>query len=139
MYRFSMNERIFSSYLICNILFPNLQKLSSFVVEFIAPIHKKIDSQTASTCCPPVVPTALNTSSECIHASQTYSVVFHSVRWNKTPSKDVLGHYDILYDEELAQSDLLQQEALKTKMAPGALPSKFGSRIDRKPPIPTWK
>ena len=24
------------------------------------------------------------------------------VRWNKTPSKECYGHYDLLYDEELA-------------------------------------
>lgn len=36
-------------------------------------------------------------------------------KWSKIPERENLGQYDVLYDEELAQSDLLSQDA-RTKL-----------------------
>lgn len=33
------------------------------------------------------------------------------VRWNKIPSKDALGNFEVLYDEELASQDSLERDS----------------------------
>lgn len=37
-----------------------------------------------------------------------FSVVYFSVRWNKIPSADALGNFDLLIDEELAAQEEAQ-------------------------------
>ncbi|XP_030845156.1 probable tubulin polyglutamylase TTLL1 [Strongylocentrotus purpuratus] len=58
------------------------------------------------------------------------------VRWNKIPPKECYGHYDLLYDEELAQLDLSEREV---RGRPGAS-TLFGARgRDSKSRTTTWK
>lgn len=60
------------------------------------------------------------------------------VRWNKTPAKENFGNFDLLYDEDLAQSDLLVHDArgkLGLAVAGGPRAIKDGTR---KTPA-TWK
>ncbi|XP_071485275.1 polyglutamylase complex subunit TTLL1-like [Diadema setosum] len=58
------------------------------------------------------------------------------VRWNKIPPKEAYGYYDLLYDEDLAQSDLMDREV---KGRPGAS-TLFGGRArDTKSRTTTWK
>lgn len=42
------------------------------------------------------------------------------VKWNKVPKKETYGSFDLLYDEDLAQSDLLAQDA-RTKLGMGPM------------------
>ncbi|XP_071954889.1 polyglutamylase complex subunit TTLL1-like [Antedon mediterranea] len=55
------------------------------------------------------------------------------MRWNKVPPKDVYGNYELLYDEELAQSDVLDREARSRLGMTGIGGQKFKSRST------TWK
>ncbi|KAK2143837.1 hypothetical protein LSH36_808g00026 [Paralvinella palmiformis] len=57
------------------------------------------------------------------------------VRWNKIPNKDVFGDFDLLYDEELAQSDLLIQDG-RFRLGTG-IPGSRGR--DLRKPQATWK
>ncbi|XP_041472097.1 probable tubulin polyglutamylase TTLL1 [Lytechinus variegatus] len=58
------------------------------------------------------------------------------VRWNKIPPKECYGHYDLLYDEDLAQLDLTEREV---KGRPG-VSTLFGARgRDSKSRTTTWK
>lgn len=60
------------------------------------------------------------------------------VRWNKTVSKDVLGNFYVLYDEEQAQSDPITLDP-KNKLGPGAIGMR-GVREQKGRPSPaTWK
>ncbi|KXJ10393.1 probable tubulin polyglutamylase TTLL1 [Exaiptasia diaphana] len=56
------------------------------------------------------------------------------VRWNKLPSKEALGSYDILYDEELAQQDVVDRD-LKSRTGQGGV----GRGSKDKPKPTTWK
>ena len=96
--------------------------------------------------------------------SHSYLYPDFSVRWNKTPSKEALGHYDVLwvlgtcaylhtvdlspnnrwwllgipsrYDEELASQDVLDRDAAKSRT--GQTGTGRNSR-DSKPKQATWK
>lgn len=57
------------------------------------------------------------------------------VRWNKVPAKENYGQFDLLYDEDLAQSDLLSQET-RGRMGASAMASRTR---DGKKPHATWK
>ncbi|XP_013378638.1 probable tubulin polyglutamylase TTLL1 [Lingula anatina] len=59
------------------------------------------------------------------------------VRWNKTPSKEAMGNFDLLYDEELAQSDLLNQDARSKLGMTG--PGLRGARDPKLQSKATWK
>ncbi|XP_071809218.1 polyglutamylase complex subunit TTLL1-like [Asterias amurensis] len=57
-------------------------------------------------------------------------------RWNKIPPKECYGNYELLYDEELAQSDGMERDS-KSRLA-GSLG--FGVRRDTKTKgMATWK
>ncbi|XP_048579251.1 polyglutamylase complex subunit TTLL1 isoform X2 [Nematostella vectensis] len=56
------------------------------------------------------------------------------VRWSKLPSKDALGSYDILYDEELAQQDAVDRD-LKSRTGQGS----GRNTKDTKTKPATWK
>ncbi|KAJ8298806.1 hypothetical protein KUTeg_022866 [Tegillarca granosa] len=59
------------------------------------------------------------------------------VRWNKVPSKDALGNFDLLYDEDLAQQDQLTLDP-RNKLGPGI--GLRGPRDMKGRPSPaTWK
>lgn len=59
------------------------------------------------------------------------------VKWNKIPSKEHYGNFDLLYDEELAQSDLLNlPDTTKTRSGTGM--TGFRGK-DGKRPAATWK
>lgn len=63
-----------------------------------------------------------------------------SVKWNKVVAKENLGHFDLLYDEELAQSDLLQQVDSRGRIGTGgALGSTNRGKLDQRKPVATWK
>ncbi|XP_050410433.1 polyglutamylase complex subunit TTLL1 [Patella vulgata] len=57
------------------------------------------------------------------------------VRWSRIPAKENLGSFDILYDEELAQADILTQE-IKSRV--GQATGTRGAR-DSKRTTSTWK
>ncbi|ELT87418.1 hypothetical protein CAPTEDRAFT_168095 [Capitella teleta] len=62
------------------------------------------------------------------------------VKWNKVPTKENLGHFDLLYDEELAQSDLLQMPENKSRVGTGAPGANVRGKVDpRKVTGATWK
>ncbi|XP_068761499.1 polyglutamylase complex subunit TTLL1-like isoform X1 [Montipora capricornis] len=57
------------------------------------------------------------------------------VRWSKLPSKDALGNFEVLYDEELASLDTVERDARsRTGQAAASRPGK-----DSKPKHATWK
>lgn len=58
------------------------------------------------------------------------------VRWNKIPSKDAMGSYEVLYDEELASQDFVERD-LKSRSGPGGAGGR-GSK-DSKSRQATWK
>ncbi|XP_063099998.1 polyglutamylase complex subunit TTLL1 isoform X3 [Cavia porcellus] len=59
-------------------------------------------------------------------------------KWNKSPPREVLGHYEILYDEELAQGDGAEREL---RSRPGQTPGPKGgrSRDTGRTVLTTWK
>ncbi|CAH1797496.1 unnamed protein product [Owenia fusiformis] len=59
------------------------------------------------------------------------------VRWNKVPAKESLGNYDLLYDEDLAQTDILAQDVKGrlTTTIPGSRAGKDRQRLAQA----TWK
>ncbi|NXP38656.1 TTLL1 polyglutamylase, partial [Leiothrix lutea] len=59
-------------------------------------------------------------------------------KWNKSPPKEVLGNYEVLYDEEMAQSDGADRDL---RGRPGQSPGVKGSRArdSGKPVLTTWK
>lgn len=61
------------------------------------------------------------------------------VKWNKIPSKECYGNFDLLYDEDLAQSDLLVHDARgKLGLNLTAGPRTMMLRDSKKTPA-TWK
>ncbi|XP_064634359.1 polyglutamylase complex subunit TTLL1-like isoform X2 [Lineus longissimus] len=63
------------------------------------------------------------------------------VRWSKVPAKKNMGYFDVLYDEDLAQSDLLNME-MKPRLGQAATMGRGGR--DMRPGragggAPTWK
>lgn len=56
------------------------------------------------------------------------------VRWNKIPAKEHLGNFDVLYDEELAQQDVMGGDP--RKLGPGTF---RGKRDGSRPSPATWK
>ncbi|XP_077982372.1 polyglutamylase complex subunit TTLL1-like [Glandiceps talaboti] len=58
------------------------------------------------------------------------------VRWNKVPSKDCYGNYELLYDEELAQSEVLERDS-KSRIGMASLSMR--NRDTRPRPTTTWK
>ncbi|XP_074660059.1 polyglutamylase complex subunit TTLL1-like isoform X2 [Tubulanus polymorphus] len=64
---------------------------------------------------------------------------FPDVRWNKQPTKECLGHFDLLLDEDLAQSDVLSQEVKARLGAPSLGRSGRDMRGSRSNQAPTWK
>ncbi|KAL5007155.1 hypothetical protein ScPMuIL_015961 [Solemya velum] len=60
------------------------------------------------------------------------------VRWSRVPSKDNLGSFDLLYDEELAQSDLSGMDPKgKLGLGPAGLRGQVGPK--GRPSPATWK
>uniref|UniRef100_A0A8C3EUW8 Polyglutamylase complex subunit TTLL1 n=1 Tax=Corvus moneduloides TaxID=1196302 RepID=A0A8C3EUW8_CORMO len=59
-------------------------------------------------------------------------------KWNKSPPKEVLGNYEVLYDEEMAQSDGTDRDL---RSRPGQSTGVKGSRArdSGKPVLTTWK
>ncbi|XP_020366593.1 polyglutamylase complex subunit TTLL1-like [Rhincodon typus] len=57
-------------------------------------------------------------------------------KWSRCPPKEALGHYDLLYDEELAQNEGVECEG-KPRMGPSL---NKGNRLkDTRKPFSTWK
>ncbi|XP_064602248.1 polyglutamylase complex subunit TTLL1-like isoform X2 [Liolophura sinensis] len=59
------------------------------------------------------------------------------VRWSRIPAKDALGNFDILYDEELAQSDGPGQD-MRGKPGMGGMNARLGRELKRQT-LATWK
>uniref|UniRef100_A0A8D2BS01 TTL family tubulin polyglutamylase complex subunit L1 n=3 Tax=Sus scrofa TaxID=9823 RepID=A0A8D2BS01_PIG len=59
-------------------------------------------------------------------------------KWNKSPPKEVLGNYEILYDEELAQGDGADRE-LRSRPGPSLGPRGGRSRDSGRATLTTWK
>ncbi|KAM9071625.1 polyglutamylase complex subunit TTLL1 isoform 2-T2 [Megaptera novaeangliae] len=59
-------------------------------------------------------------------------------KWNKSPPKEVLGNYEILYDEELAQGDGADRE-LRSRPGQSLGPRGGRSRDSGRTVLTTWK
>ncbi|XP_049740534.1 polyglutamylase complex subunit TTLL1 isoform X2 [Loxodonta africana] len=59
-------------------------------------------------------------------------------KWNKSPPKEVLGNYEILYDEELAQGDGADRE-LRSRPGQSLGPKGSRSRDSGRTGLTTWK
>ncbi|XP_045410689.1 polyglutamylase complex subunit TTLL1 isoform X3 [Lemur catta] len=59
-------------------------------------------------------------------------------KWNKSPPKEVLGNYEILYDEELAQGDGADRE-LRSRSGQSLGPKAGRSRDSGRTVLTTWK
>ncbi|XP_047642015.1 polyglutamylase complex subunit TTLL1 isoform X3 [Phacochoerus africanus] len=59
-------------------------------------------------------------------------------KWNKSPPREVLGNYEILYDEELAQGDGADRE-LRSRPGPSLGPRGGRSRDSGRATLTTWK
>ncbi|MEJ1271430.1 tubulin tyrosine ligase-like 1 [Cricetulus griseus] len=59
-------------------------------------------------------------------------------KWNKSPPKEVLGNYEILYDEELAQGDGAERE-LRSRPGQPVGPRAGRSRDSGRNVLTTWK
>ncbi|XP_025782314.1 probable tubulin polyglutamylase TTLL1 [Puma concolor] len=59
-------------------------------------------------------------------------------KWNKSPPKEVLGNYEILYDEELAQGDGADRE-LRSRQGQSLGPRGGRSRDSGRTVLTTWK
>ncbi|XP_017374383.1 probable tubulin polyglutamylase TTLL1 isoform X3 [Cebus imitator] len=59
-------------------------------------------------------------------------------KWNKSPPKEVLGNYEILYDEELAQGDGADRE-LRSRQGQSQGPRAGRSRDSGRAVLTTWK
>ncbi|XP_006890111.1 PREDICTED: probable tubulin polyglutamylase TTLL1 isoform X2 [Elephantulus edwardii] len=59
-------------------------------------------------------------------------------KWNKSPPKEVLGNYEILYDEELAQGDGADRE-LRSRPGQSLGPRGSRSRDSGRTVLTTWK
>ncbi|XP_078189774.1 polyglutamylase complex subunit TTLL1 isoform X2 [Callithrix jacchus] len=59
-------------------------------------------------------------------------------KWNKSPPKEVLGNYEILYDEELAQGDGADRE-LRSRQGQSQGPRAGRSRDSGRTVLTTWK
>ncbi|KAF6122397.1 tubulin tyrosine ligase like 1 [Phyllostomus discolor] len=59
-------------------------------------------------------------------------------KWNKSPPKEVLGNYEILYDEELAQGDGADRE-LRSRSGQAAGPKGGRARDSGRAALTTWK
>uniref|UniRef100_A0A2K5ZLZ2 TTL family tubulin polyglutamylase complex subunit L1 n=1 Tax=Mandrillus leucophaeus TaxID=9568 RepID=A0A2K5ZLZ2_MANLE len=59
-------------------------------------------------------------------------------KWNKSPPKEVLGNYEILYDEELAQGDGADRE-LRSRQGQSLGPRAGRSRDSGRAVLTTWK
>uniref|UniRef100_A0A2K5MQ29 TTL family tubulin polyglutamylase complex subunit L1 n=1 Tax=Cercocebus atys TaxID=9531 RepID=A0A2K5MQ29_CERAT len=59
-------------------------------------------------------------------------------KWNKSPPKEVLGNYEILYDEELAQGDGADRE-LRSRQGQSLGPRAGRSRDSGRAALTTWK
>uniref|UniRef100_A0A673V4Z2 Tubulin tyrosine ligase like 1 n=1 Tax=Suricata suricatta TaxID=37032 RepID=A0A673V4Z2_SURSU len=59
-------------------------------------------------------------------------------KWNKSPPKEVLGNYEILYDEELAQGDGADRE-LRSRQGQSLGPRGGRSRDPGRTVLTTWK
>uniref|UniRef100_A0A2I2YYH4 TTL family tubulin polyglutamylase complex subunit L1 n=1 Tax=Gorilla gorilla gorilla TaxID=9595 RepID=A0A2I2YYH4_GORGO len=59
-------------------------------------------------------------------------------KWNKSPPKEVLGNYEILYDEELAQGDGADRE-LRSRQGQSLGPRAGRSRDSGRAILTTWK
>uniref|UniRef100_A0A8C3YML9 TTL family tubulin polyglutamylase complex subunit L1 n=1 Tax=Catagonus wagneri TaxID=51154 RepID=A0A8C3YML9_9CETA len=59
-------------------------------------------------------------------------------KWNKSPPKEVLGNYEILYDEELAQGDGAERE-LRSRPGQSLGPRGGRSRDSGRTVLTTWK
>ncbi|XP_036617664.1 probable tubulin polyglutamylase TTLL1 isoform X2 [Trichosurus vulpecula] len=59
-------------------------------------------------------------------------------KWNKSPPKDVLGNYEILYDEELAQNDGAERD-LRNRSGPSIGLKGSRTRDTGKTALTTWK
>ncbi|XP_064224248.1 polyglutamylase complex subunit TTLL1 isoform X4 [Aotus nancymaae] len=59
-------------------------------------------------------------------------------KWNKSPPKEVLGNYEILYDEELAQGDGADRE-LRNRQGQSQGPRAARSRDSGRTVLTTWK
>uniref|UniRef100_A0A5F9C204 TTL family tubulin polyglutamylase complex subunit L1 n=1 Tax=Oryctolagus cuniculus TaxID=9986 RepID=A0A5F9C204_RABIT len=59
-------------------------------------------------------------------------------KWNKSPPREVLGNYEILYDEELAQGDGAERE-LRSRPGQPVGPKGSRSRESGRAVLTTWK
>ncbi|KAJ8024263.1 putative tubulin polyglutamylase TTLL1 [Holothuria leucospilota] len=60
---------------------------------------------------------------------------YPDVKWHKTPSKELYGHYELLYDEELAQQDLDRE----TNKGKGSVGTTGGRREGKVKHPASWK
>ncbi|XP_019631189.1 PREDICTED: probable tubulin polyglutamylase TTLL1 [Branchiostoma belcheri] len=62
------------------------------------------------------------------------------VRWNKVPPKEALGNFDLLYDEDLAQADILERDTKsRLGVSVGSRGRDTKSSFTGRPPPTTWK
>lgn len=59
-------------------------------------------------------------------------------KWNKSPPKEVLGNYEVLYDEEMAQSDGSDRD-LRSRSGQSTGTKGNRGRDSGKPVLTTWK
>lgn len=59
-------------------------------------------------------------------------------KWNKSPPKEVLGNYEVLYDEEMAQSDGPDRD-LRSRSGQSTGVKGNRARDSGKPVLTTWK
>jgi tubulin polyglutamylase TTLL1 len=62
---------------------------------------------------------------------------FPDVRWNKTPSKESLGKFDLLYDEELAMAEAREREVKSRAGHRGGAGGRKPDPVAKKPV--SWK